>query len=183
MGFPDEEMRSEMGELKKRERRPKKPNSELAEFATQMVIQCGWRFDQVRSVRNFYQKDKGVWRREEYKHEYKHFIQDLFVRERIPVPAGFNNTLINDVVSLTQAYITHTYWDDDEDRLAFRNGVLEISSGEFLEHSPEHYITWGLDFEFDPEADPGPIIEWLTRTRMRIPLVFRFCVLGSRPAS
>ena len=166
LGLPDQGMRDEIHERKKRERRPKNPpNNELAEFATEMVIQCGWRYDPRFEVFMFYQKSKGVWRREEYKHEYKHFIQDLFLRERIPLPAGFNNTLINDVVSLTQAYITHTYWDDDDDRLAFTNGVLELSTGEFLEHSPEHYITWGLDFDYDPHADPGPIIEWLLRTQ------------------
>ena len=166
IGFPDKGMRDEIEDRKKRERRPKNPpSSELAEYATEMVIQCGWRFDPRYEVFMFYQQNKGVWRREEYKHEYKHFIQDLFVRERIPLPGGFNNTLLNDVVSLTQAYISHTYWDDDDDRLAFTNGVLEVSSGEFLEHSPEHYITWGLDFDYDPHADPGPIIEWLLRTQ------------------
>ena len=166
IGFPDRGMRDEIEERKKRERRPKNPpSSELAEYATEMVIQCGWRFDPRYEVFMFYQQNKGVWRREEYKHEYKHFIQDLFVRERIPLPGGFNNTLLNDVVSLTQAYISHTYWDDDDDRLAFTNGVLEVSSGEFLEHSPEHYITWGLDFDYDPYASPGPIIDWLLRTQ------------------
>ena len=85
IGFPDKGMRDEIEDRKKRERRPKNtPSSELAEYATEMVIQCGWRFDPRYEVFMFYQQNKGVWRREEYKHEYKHFIQDLFVRERIP---------------------------------------------------------------------------------------------------
>ena len=166
MGFPDQGMRAEIGQKVKGQRRPKTPPaSELAEFATEMVIQCGWRYDPKFETFMFYEKSRGVWRREEYKHEYKHFVQDLFVRERIPTPGGFTSHLISDVVTLTQAYITHTYWDDDDDRLAFTNGVLEISTGEFSEHSPENYMTWGLDFEYDPTADPGQIIEWLTRTQ------------------
>ena len=64
-----------------------------------------------------------------------------------------------------RAYITHTYWDDDSDKLAFNNGVLEISTGEFLDHSHEHYLTWGLDFDYDPYAESGPIIDWLRRTQ------------------
>ena len=90
-----------------------------------------------------------------------------------------------DVVNLTQAYITHTYWDDDSDKLAFRNGVLEVSTGEFLEHDPENFITWGLDFECDPSADPGPIIDWLQRTQYgdndRVQVLrawLRACLLG-----
>ena len=79
LGLPDQGMRDEINERKKRERRPKNsPNNELAEFATEMVIQCGWRYDPRFEVFMFYQRSKGVWRREEYKHEYKHFIQDSF---------------------------------------------------------------------------------------------------------
>ena len=130
-----------------------------------MDIQCGWRYDPKFDTFMFYQRSKGTWRREEFKHEYRHFVQDLFLRENIPTPGGFTSHLLSDVVTLTQAYITHTYWDDDEDQLAFRNGVLEISTGDFLEHNLEHYLTWGLDFDYDPNADPGPIIQWLTRTQ------------------
>jgi P4 family phage/plasmid primase-like protien len=146
--------------------RPKTPPaSELASLVTGMVIECNWRYDPQFDVFMFYQKDTGTWRREQHKNEYKHFVQDLFIRERIPTPGGFTSHLLSDVVSLTQAYITHTYWDDDSDKLAFRNGVLEVHTGEFLEHDPDNYITWGLDFDYDPEADPGPIIDWLQRTQ------------------
>ena len=146
--------------------RPKTPPaSELAGMVTGMVLECNWRYDPQFDVFMFYQKDTGTWRREQHKNEYKHFVQDLFIRERIPTPGGFTSHLLSDVVSLTQAYITHTYWDDDSDKLAFRNGVLEVHTGEFLEHDPENYITWGLDFDYDPEADPGPIIDWLQRTQ------------------
>lgn len=167
MGFPDPGIRDEVNRLgkdsKKQPRTP--PASVLAEHVTEMVIECGWRYDPRFDTFMFYQSGKGVWRREDYKNEYKHFVQDLFLRENIPTPGGFTSHLISDVVSLTQAYITHTYWDDDDDRLAFSNGVLEISTGEFMEHSREHYITWGLDFEYDPHSNPGPIIEWLRRTQ------------------
>ena len=27
---------------------------------------------------------------------------------------------------------------------------LEVSTGEFTEHNKEDYITWGLDFNYDP---------------------------------
>ena len=166
IGKPDKEIEEVVNEKVRGKGRPKTPPaSELAEFVTGMVIECGWRYDPKYDTFMFYQRTKGTWRREDYKNEYKHFVQDLFTHERIPTPGGYTSHLLTDVVNLTQAYITHTYWDDDDDRLAFRNGVLEISTGEFLEHNPEHFLTWGLDFDYDPHADPGPIIRWLERTQ------------------
>ena len=166
IGFPDQEMRGEVAKKANDKKQPRTPPASiLAEHVTEMVIECGWRYDPRFDTFMFYQSSKGVWRREDYKNEYKHFVQDLFLRENIPTPGGFTSHLISDVVSLTQAYITHTYWDDDDDRLAFTNGVLEISTGDFLEHNREHYITWGLDFEYDPHSDPGSIIDWLLRTQ------------------
>ena len=166
MGAPEKEIKKEITEKIEKKGRPKTPPaSELAEVVTQLVVECGWRYDPKFDTFMFYQRTKGTWRREEYKHEYRHFVQDLFLRENIPTPGGFTSHLISDVVNLTQAYITHTYWDDDPDRLAFHNGVLEISSGEFLDHDPEHFLTWGLDFDYEVDADPGPIIRWLSRTQ------------------
>ncbi len=166
IGKPTKKEKEEIEQEVKSKGRPKTPPaSELADFVTGMVIECGWRYDPKFDTFMFYQRSKGTWRREDYRQEYKHFVQDLFLRENIPTPGGFTSHLLSDVVNLTQAYITHTYWDDDDDRLAFRNGVLEISSGEFLEHNPEHYLTWGLDFDYEPKAVPGPIIDWLKRTQ------------------
>jgi len=141
------------------------PASELAEMVTGMVIECGWRYDPKYDTFMFYQSSKGTWRREEYRTEYKHFVQDLFLRENIPTPGGFTSHLLSDVVNLTQAYITQPYWNDDPDKLAFRNGVLEMSTKEFLPHDQENYLTWGLDFDYDPHANSGPIIQWLRKTQ------------------
>jgi putative DNA primase/helicase len=133
----------------------------------------------------FYHRDRGIWRREDYAQEFKHTVQDLFIREAIPTPSGFTSHLINDVVNLTQAYISQPDWNDDDDMLAFSNGVLEISTGEFLDHDQENYLTWGLDFDYDPSADPGPIIDWLRRTQYndedRVQVLrawLRACLLG-----
>ena len=40
-----------------------------------------------------------------------------------------------------------------------------MSSSEFLPHDQENYLTWGLDFDYDPYADSGPIIQWLRKTQ------------------
>jgi len=166
LGGPSDKELNEINQKIQNKGRPKTPPaSELAEYVTQMVIECGWRYDPKYDTFMFYQSTKGTWRREEYRTEYKHFVQDLFLRENIPTPGGFTSHLLSDVVNLTQAYITQPYWNDDPDKLAFKNGVLEMSTGEFLDHDKEHYLTWGLDFDYDPQAESGPIIEWLKKTQ------------------
>ena len=40
-----------------------------------------------------------------------------------------------------------------------------MTTGEFHEHNLEHYLTWGLDFEYSPDSNPGPIIDWIKRTQ------------------
>ena len=162
------------------------PASYLAEQVTGMMMQCGWLYDPKFDTFMYYEDAKGVWRREQHPNEYKYCVQDLFLTERgIKTPSGFTSHLINDVTNLTKAYLCAGYWDDDPDRLAFSNGVLEVSNGEFLEHDRDNHITWGLDFEYDPSADPGPIIDWLQRTQYgdqdRVQVLrawLRACLLG-----
>ena len=166
IGQPSRKEKKDIGERVSNKGRPKTPPaSELAEMVTGMVIECGWRYDPKYDTFMFYQSTKGTWRREEYKEEYKHFIQDLFLRESIPTPGGFTSHLLSDVTNLTKAYITQPYWNDDPDKLAFRNGVLEMSTKDFLPHDQENYLTWGLDFDYDPNANSGPIIQWLKKTQ------------------
>jgi hypothetical protein len=163
---PDDDMGFEVDKVTKGKGKPKTPPaSDLANRVVGMVNEIGWRYDPRFDTFMFYHSDRGVWRREEYKNEYRNEVQNLFLTEEIEAPSGYTTHLLSDVVSLSQALLTHTYWDDDSDRLAFSNGVLEISSGEFTDHDRENYMTWGLDFEYDPHAQPGPIIDWLRRTQ------------------
>lgn len=167
VGEPNEDDRREIQQRANGKGQPKTPPASfLAEQVTGMMMEWGWLYDPKFDTFMFYEEKMGTWRKEDHSNEYRHAVQDLFVTERgIQTPGGFTSHLIADVTNLTKAYLCHSYWDDDSDRLAFRNGVLEVSSGEFLEHDKENYITWGLDFDYDPSADPGPIIDWLNRTQ------------------
>ena len=182
-----DEIREEARSISKGKGQPKTPPaSYLSEQITVMAIESGWRYDPKFDTFMFYECDRGIWRRELHRNEFKHFVQDLFVREQaIQTPSGFTSHLLADVTTLTQAYLAHSYWDDDADRLAFRNGVLEVDTGELIEHARKNNITWGLDFDYDPHADPGPIIDWLRRTQYndedRVQVLrawLRACLLG-----
>lgn len=187
IGDPDDDLEDEVEQILKGKNKPKTPpSSVLAEIVASLVDLCGWKYDPKFSTYYSFSESRGIWKREEHPQEFRHFVQDLFIHEKaIPTAGGYTAHLISDVVLLTQAYITHSGWDKDDDKLAFRNGVLEVSSGEFLEHSREHYMTWGLDFDYDSGADPGPIIDWLKRTQYgdegRLQVLrawLRACLLG-----
>lgn len=167
VGDPDDDLEEEVEQILSGKGKPRTPpSSVLADIVAALVDMCGWKYDPKFSTYYSYSESRGVWKKEQHSQEFRHFVQDLFYHEKsIPTAGGYTAHLIGDVVTLTQAHIVHYEWDKDDDKLAFRNGVLEVSTGEFLEHNREHYITWGLDFDYDSGADPGPIIDWLKRTQ------------------
>jgi phage/plasmid-associated DNA primase len=146
---------------KKGSRNP--PSSEIANFIMPMFMKLGWRYDAKFDVFMQYDKHRGVWNKQDHSKDFKQQVQ--FQLENLNLPNGYSTNLIADVTSLMEGHIAHYDWCNDPTRLAFQNGVLELDTDEFVEHSPDNYITWGLDFKYDPTADPGPITEWLFRTQ------------------
>ncbi len=50
----------------------------------------------------------------------------------------------------------------DTPLLCVGNGVVDLSSGELLDHSPEYKFTRGLEVDYEPaQADPEPVLEFL----------------------
>ena len=165
-GPDDDEIREEASRQAANKGKPRTPPaSELASAVSGKVNEIGWRYDPRFDVYYTYEKNQGIWRKEAYKNEFRYAVQDLFLYDSMDLPSGFTSHLLSDVCNLTQSYISQIDWDDEPDRLSFRNGVLDTASGDFLDHDRGDYITWGLDFEYDPSAEPGPIIDWLQRTQ------------------
>lgn len=146
---------------KKSTRNP--PPSEIADFVMPLCRKNGWLYDPRFDVFMRYDEKRGIWSRQGYSKDFKHEVQ--FTLCNLPLPNGYSNNLINDVCGLLEGHLAHTDWNDDASMLAFRNGVLELDSGNFLEHSRNNYITWGLDFDYNPQVLPGPIVDWLSRTQ------------------
>ena len=81
LGLPDQGMRDEINERKKRERDPKPLTTNLRSSLPKWSSSAGG--VTIRASKFYVLPEiQRVWR-EEHKHEYKHFIQDLFLRERI----------------------------------------------------------------------------------------------------
>ena len=134
-----------------------------AEAASGQSLLEHWKYDPTSDTFLRYSKAYGVWSKEEYPREFWHTVQSLL--ESSNLPAGHSAHLINDVVTLLQHHLTEVRWNQNSEKLAFRNGVYDLITTQFVDHDPEHYITWGLDIDYDPYADPGPITEWLYRTQ------------------
>ena len=141
------------------------PSSDIAQLLHEWCLSVGWCYDPRFDTFMYYIPNRGFWRREEYKKEFNHVIQDELTCNRSYTPAGFSSNLVNDVVELLKQKICRTDWNDSTDKIVFTNGVLEVSTGEFTQHNKEDYITWGLDFNYDPNINPGPITKWIFRTQ------------------
>jgi P4 family phage/plasmid primase-like protien len=139
------------------------PASEIANFISPMFIRNGWRYDPRFDRFMKYDKQRGVWNEQDHTKDFKHEVQ--FVLGNTSLPGGYTSHLVTDVCSLLEGHLTEYQWNDDPSRLAFRNGVFDLDTQEFIEHDPDHFIIWGLDIDYIPESDPGPITEWLYRTQ------------------
>ena len=159
MGPPKKGGKSKDGRIKN------PPSSDIADLLHEWCLNVGWCYDPRFDTFMFYIPNRGFWRREEYRKEFAHIIQDELTCNRSYTPAGFSSNLVNDVVELLKQKICRTHWNDSTDKIVFTNGVLEVSTGEFTEHNKEDYITWGLDFNYDPTINPGPITKWIFRTQ------------------
>jgi hypothetical protein len=159
MGPPKKGGKSKDGRVKN------PPSSDIADLLHEWCLNVGWCYDPRFDTFMFYIPNRGFWRREEYRKEFAHIIQDELTCNRSYTPAGFSSNLVNDVVELLKQKICRTHWNDSTDKIVFTNGVLEVSTGEFTEHNKEDYITWGLDFNYDPTINPGPITKWIFRTQ------------------
>lgn len=138
------------------------PASELASSIAENYRGI-WSYNPSTDSFLIYNRGCGIWEKEQHPKQLWQCVQSSF--EHLNLPGGHSPHLVNDVVTLLQYHLTEVRWDENSEKLAFRNGIYDLSTGEFLEHKPNNWITWGLDIDYDPGADPGPIIEWLYRTQ------------------
>lgn len=83
--------------------------------------------------------------------------------EKLPM---LTNSDVNSVFALLKAriHVDDARFDANPDLLAFDDGVLHISTGEFTEHSPDNYLTSKLPFPFDPAAQSSVWSDFLQQT-------------------
>jgi putative DNA primase/helicase len=95
----------------------------------------------------------GVWSRVNERYVKK--IADGIVRDATDEGVTYTFPLVGQVTGAAalELDVPDDVWDREPDLLPMANGTLDLRTGELLAHSPEHYITAGLDFAYDPSAE------------------------------
>jgi len=72
--------------------------------------------------------------------------KDRWIRPSVP--------LLNSVLELVrlEVYVKDDRWDADPGIMVAKNGAIDLTSGKLLAHSPRHYCTTRLPYEYDPDA-------------------------------
>jgi putative DNA primase/helicase len=80
------------------------------------------------------------------------------IEEAVPEGIKYSWHLVTGVASAARLKlgVSDEVWDSEPDRLAFTNGALDLRTFEFSEHSPDHYTTAGVPYDYDPDAT-GPM--------------------------
>jgi putative DNA primase/helicase len=156
----NQDRRSSDKDAKNRSRTP--PASETC-LLIQDTCREKWRYDSRYDRFLRYESDLGIWRVEDHPKEFHQFVQCLI--NDLSTVNGYSNNYVSDVCSLLESYLIELKWKDTDHLLAFRNGVLDLRHGDFFDHNEEHYITWGLDFDYNQDCVASPITKWLYRTQ------------------
>lgn len=97
-----------------------------------------------------YDSKAGYWRMVT-EAQLRHYISARFLDKLTP----------EQVVKIASAVAHVRTLDTDDDMpefndkplISFRNGILELDTGEFRAHKPEDYVTYALEYDYDKTAD------------------------------
>ncbi len=106
-----------------------------------------------------YNDNKGIW---ETAKDNK-ISEKVLVILRSKTNGKFGKKLVDDIRGLIKYELITHEWGERENILPFSDGVLEIASGKFEEHSPSNRLTWTLPRKYNtpPTGDWETIRNWL----------------------
>jgi putative DNA primase/helicase len=117
----------------------------------------------IQQWRRYEATRSGVWDK-----EVSEFVRQVLYAEIEAMefePEDITPSLVKSTEELLQWKLAVRKWDvENLDLLPMTNGVLRLSTQEFLDHSSSYRLTWALPFAYDPLATCDPIKEWLLET-------------------
>ncbi|MDJ0727815.1 MAG: DUF3854 domain-containing protein [Prochloraceae cyanobacterium] len=130
---------------------------EFAEEYRQRWIYC----DQYKNWLIYEEELPGVWELVS-----KDFIEHKihFLLKARGIEGYGSNSYINNILGTMKRELIVRTWTKQNSAafLPFKNGVLEIATGKFQDHSPDFRLTWQLPREYDPnDTDWSSISNWL----------------------
>lgn len=103
--------------------------------------------DEATEWRHYEIDNPGVWSVES-NNSIQHIVYQLIKSQGI---SGYNtNSYVENVVKALQNELFSRKWGEitPKELMPFKNGVLELSTGKFLEHSPGYRFTWTMPREY-----------------------------------
>jgi putative DNA primase/helicase len=121
-------------------------------LADRMIGQCKGRVC-ISQGDQWLKYEDGVWARVNERYVKK--MADAIVRDAKGEGVTYSFPIVGQVTSAAALAldVSDDVWDREPDLLPMSNSTLDLRTGELLAHSPEHYITAGLDFAYDPAAE------------------------------
>lgn len=93
------------------------------------------------------------------------FVNKIVIESLEERKCGYNNSDINGVVGLLKKKFSRDDWNLlEKEEIPLKNGILNANTKELRHHSPQHYLTWHLNYDYDPTATCEPIKNWLNET-------------------
>lgn len=77
---------------------------------------------------------------------------------------GYTTGYVHGVSDFLKARLLIDSPNQDPNLVPFRNGLLNLKTGELCAHSPENHITWCLPYQYDPAARCSKVIAWIYET-------------------
>ncbi|MEA5518750.1 DUF3854 domain-containing protein [Limnoraphis robusta] len=137
------------------------------EYKNKLAFNC-----EAKTWMRYEAQDKGVWSPED-----DIYIESIISQVLIGKGTKYRtHTYVKQVVEALRVdpRIIKRKWTErsPNEVLPHHNGVLEITTGKFVEHSPLNYLTWTLPREYNPMAqDWSKINAWLDEASQGNPVI------------
>ena len=75
---------------------------------------------------------------------------------------GYSKSYLTGVAGFIEMLRSFNDWNIETDCIPFKNGLLSLKTRALTPHKREHRTTWLIPYDYTPDTNCTPIIEWLT---------------------
>jgi putative DNA primase/helicase len=103
------------------------------------------------------------------------------------VQVGYSSSYLNGLASFIEMNRSVSEWDIDRGLLPFRNGAFRLADRQLMPHDPAHRLTWQIPYDYQPNGNPGPFVDWLLQAvgghddQLHLLRAYMNCLLVGRP--
>lgn len=121
--------------------------------------------DTMAALGQWYRYDSGIWGSHhelQMDQEIWTLMEEFEKRSQCRPTSGKKSSIMSKVRA--ELYVPDKLIDADENLISLGNGIFDIQDCKLYEHSPDHYLTTQLPFDYDPEAKANAWALYLAST-------------------